>query len=85
MEINDLQNKSEKLFKDLSGSIEGVLSLAMTSLDEAKKVELELMASLTPKQLAEVEAFQLKYANLIKQGKLVEAKELKQSYTDEQF
>ncbi len=83
MKVNDLENKAEKLAKDLMNGLSGMKDFVDAGLASAVKLENELFASMTVKERAKHNAFIVKYEDLKTKGQLKEAEELKEKYTNE--
>ena len=83
MKVNDLDNKAEKLAKDLMNGLSNVKDFVTTGLASAVKLENELFASMTVKERAKHNAFTVKHKDLVEKGQLKEAEELKEKYINE--
>lgn len=83
METNDLNNKADKLYRDLNKGLNDLSVYIDEAMNIALEAEKEAFANMTPKEISKRNAFIKKYQNLLKKGMPKEAQELKEKYTNE--
>ena len=83
MKKNDLNNKSRKLYEDLHKGVSDFGDYVNAALKSAKKLEDDIFAKMSEKEIENHHAFMRKHQDLIKTGKTKEAKELKEKYINE--